>query len=81
MSQYGVVRLRYSATTRQQRAATRPAIRPGARVTRCAVCVVGVGLRYSFCIVTEGGSRHDSVLTQHGQARPRYGAGARHDTA
>ena len=37
MSQYSAAGLRYNVVTQQQRAATRPAIRTGARATRRAV--------------------------------------------
>ena len=38
----------------------------GVRTTRRVVCAAGVGSRYSFCIVTGGGSGHDNVRTRPG---------------
>ena len=43
MLQYGAVGLRYSATTGQQRAGTRPAIQSSVRATRRVVPVAGFG--------------------------------------
>ena len=85
MSQYGAAGLRYNTATWQQSAATRPTIQPGVRATRRVLRTAGVGSRYSFCNVTGGSSRHDSMsarqglrhrqyVLRHGQARPRHGA-------
>ena len=95
VSQYSAAGLRYSAATGHQHAATRPAIRPSVCVTRHAVRAVGFGLRYNFCImtgvvmtrqcasVTRPATRLVRAATRlrQGQAWPRYGTDAGHDTA